>query len=395
MPGAATASLGEISRFPYAVLQAWRGITLQQWTWTTVIALMLLLANSIGLLSPLLKAVPNLTGKGHSEFTLTMYLGGAAVFLAGAYAFLLAVSIAEHGASHHPVGLHRYVAAGLAALCAAVAIEIASYVLIPGLSPSQGGFELLLDSRQLLGRVMWSVTHIGLSGGLALAVYVRFRSARLAREAFNAAEVERVAARREVLASRLAMMQARIEPRFLLGTLGQVEALYEHEPRAGDRMLDSLIAYLHAALPHLRGKRSTVAQELQLAESYLRIMQIRMGSRLDFTVDARPELGDHDFPPMVLLPLVDDALRNGLEPLPHGGTITIAADVFGDRLRVRICDDGMPRATTTVAGDSTAMLRERLLGLYGSPAGLELTANTPQGVVAVIEVPVAAAGDPR
>src|SRR5207302_7225193 len=158
-------------------------------------------------------------------------------------------------------------------------------------------------------------------GGLALAVYVRFRSARLAREAFNAAELERVAASRGVLASRLAAMQARIEPRFLLGTLAQVEALYERDAHAGDRMLDGLIAYLHAALPQLRGQRSTLKQEAQLAESYLRIVQIRMGSRLDFQVDVRPELDDCDFPPMVLLPLIDDALRNGLEPLPHGGTI--------------------------------------------------------------------------
>ena len=177
-------------------------------------------------------------------------------------------------------------------------------------------------------------------------------------------------------------------PAFLLGTLAQVEALYERDPQAGDRMLDSLIAYLHAALPQLRSQRSTLKQEVQLAESYLSIMQIRMGSRLDFRIDVHPDLGDCDFPPMMLLPLTEDALRNGLEPLPHGGTIAITADVDGDRLRVRVSDDGLPRAAAANDGLAIATLHERLRGLYGTTARLEVTANAPQGVIATIEVPL-------
>jgi LytS/YehU family sensor histidine kinase len=254
---------------------------------------------------------------------------------------------------------------------------------------------LVLNTRQLLYSIVWLAATFALSGGLALAVYVRFRSARLAREAFNAAELERVGASREVLASRLAAMQARIEPRFLLGTLAQVEALYERDPQAGDRMLDGLIAYLHAALPQLRSQRSTLKQEVQLAESYLRIMQIRMGSRLELRVDVPPDLGNCDFPPMMLLPLTEDALRNGLEPWPHGGTIAITADVAGDRLRVRVSDDGLPRTTASNDGSATNTLSERLRGLYGTTASLEVTVNEPQGVIAAIEVPLATARNHR
>ena len=70
---------------------------------------------------------------------------------------------------------------------------------------------------------------------------------------------------------------------------------------------------------------------------------------------------------MLLLPLIDDALRKGLEPLPHGGTIAITAEVDGGRIRVRISDDGLPR--TTVSDESLAIdtLHERLKGLYGTP----------------------------
>jgi hypothetical protein len=322
-------------------------------------------------------------------------VGLAVVFLAAAYCFLLAVSIAEYGTWHRLPPGRRYVAAGLAACGAAILIEVTLYMLVPSLEPKLGTLPLVLDTQRLLGRIVWSAANFGLSGGLALAVYVRFRSARLAREAFNAAELERVGASREVLASRLAAMQARVEPRFLLGTLAQVEALYDCDPQAGDRMLDGLIAYLHAALPQLRSQRSTLKEEVQLAESYLRIVQIRMGSRLAYRFDVGFELGDRDFPPMMLLPLIDDALRSGLEPLPHGGKIAITAGGDGNHLRVRVADDGLERNVVLDDGSAIATLHERLRGLYGATASLELTANAPHGVIATIEVPLGTARDHR
>ncbi len=321
--------------------------------------------------------------------------GLTVTYLVAAYCFLLAVSIAEVGDSSRLPPVRRYVAAGLAACGAAILIENMLYALVPGFAPQTGGRIGVLDPQQLLGRVVWSAANFGLTGGFALAVYVRFRSAQRAREAFNAAELERVGASRDVLASRLAAMQARVEPRFLLGTLAQVEALYERDPRAGDRMLDSLIAYLHAALPQLRSQRSTLKAEAQLAESYLRVVQIRMGSRLDYRVDVQPRLHDCDFPPMVLLPLIDDALRNGLESLPHGGTITITAEMIGDRLRVQVSDDGLPRTEATDDDLALTTLQERLQGLYGATASLELAANAPHGVIATIEVPLETARDHR
>ena len=381
--GASGVARGEVPRFLLVALRAWRGITLRRWAWTTAIALLLLLAYVVGILPPVLASVPSLIGPPRTGWGIAQFVGATVVYLAAAYCFLLAVSIAEVGAGRRLPPLRRYVAAGLAACGAAILIEIALYALVPSLS-----WTPVRDVQQLLGVVGWSTANFGLSGGLALAVYARFRSARLAREAFNAAELERVGASREVLASRLATMQARVEPRFLLGTLAQVEALYECDPQAGDRMLDGLIAYLHAALPQLRSQRSMLRQEVQLAESYLRIVQIRMGSRLAFRFDVGFELGDCDFPPMMLLPLIDDALRNGLEPLPHGGTIAVTAGVDGNRLRVRVADDGLERNVELDDGLAIASLRERLRGFYGATASLELTASAPHGVVATIEVPL-------
>jgi LytS/YehU family sensor histidine kinase len=243
----------------------------------------------------------------------------------------------------------------------------------------------------LLGRTTWTTANFGLSGGLALAVYVRFRSARFARETLRAAELERLAASREVLATRLAAMQARVEPQFLLGTLGQVEALYDRDPQGGDRMLDALIVYLRTALPQLRSEGSTLEGEALLVESYLHIVQQRMGSRLTYAVAIGAGLGDNAFPPMLLLPLVDDAICNGLEPLTHGGRIEIGTDIDGDRLRVHVADDGLSRPTLASERADFATLHERLRGLYGDGARLELAANVPHGVVATIEVPLESA----
>lgn len=387
-PGSeATAAPADTAHLATSTFRPWRGITLRQWAWTAAIALILVLANAAGLRPAGLNAVPSLIGQQPKLFGMATFVGQAVVVFGATLCFLLAVRIAEHGVSRP--GVRRYAAAGLAAWGTAIVLEISLYVLVPSVAPTntQGGLALLLDGKHLLGRVVWSAANIGLSGGLALAVYVRVQSARLTRDAFNAAELERLTASREVLVSRLAAMQARIEPRFLLGTLAQVETLYEHDPEAGDRMLDGLIAYLHAALPQLRSERSTLKQEAQLVESYLRIVQIRLGSRLEYFVAVAPELGDCDFPPMVLLPLIDDALRNGLEPLPFGGTIAITTDMQEGRLRVRVADDGLPRPAVANDVSAAATLHERLQCLYGPAARLELTDNVPQGIVATIEVP--------
>ena len=374
---------GGMQRLAMVALREWRAITFRQWAWTTAISLVFFVAHVVGVLPGVL----GLVGPPRAVWSVPKTVGLAVVYIGAGYCFLIAVRVAEAGTWHRLPPVRRYVAAGLAACVAASLLQILIYLLVPSIGPQPVGWNLALDARQLLGWFLWFVANLGLSGGLALAVYMRFRSARVAREAFNAAAMDRVNASRKVLASRLAAMQAQVEPRFLLGTLAQVEAMYERDPQAGDRMLDGLIAYLRAALPQLRSERSTLKQEVQLAESYLRIMQIRMGSRLELRIDVHPNLDDCNFPPMMLLPLVEDALRNGLEPLPHGGMIVITADVDRDRLRVRVADDGLPRMLCSEDCSAITTLQERLQGLYGSAGRLEVSAHLPQGVVANVEVP--------
>ena len=372
--------------FTAGVLQAWREVTFRQWAWATGIALALTFGYVLGALPPLLSMTPNVFGPRPPPWRAAQYTGLVISGLAAAYCFLLALSVAERDSARWRGRASRYVAAGCAATGAAVVIEGTMCLLVPSLAPRSAGWST--ETRQLIGFAIYSAANFGLSGGLVLGVYARFQSARVARQAFHSAELERMEASRAVLSSRLAAMQAQVEPQFLLGTLAQVDALYDRDPGSGARMLDGLIAYLRAALPQLRSEGSTLQREAQLAESYLRIVELRMGSRLEYAVDIRPGVANCEFPPMLLLPLIDDALRNGLEPLPHGGKLALTARRDHDRLRVSVVDDGLPRLDDLNGSSTVATLHERLRGFYDDTAKLELTANTPHGVIAMIEVPL-------
>jgi hypothetical protein len=181
-------------------------------------------------------------------------------------------------------------------------------------------------------------------------------------------------------------MQARVEPQFLFNTLAQVKQLYDSDARLAGQMLDDLIAYLRAALPHLRESHSSLRKELELARAYLAIMQVRLGERLVFDIEAADELKDARMPPMILLPLIDHAIVYGLEPSRTGGRIRIATHASGGRLRLSITDTG---AGFVPGGDShdLSSVEERLHALYGDDAQLKLERMQAQGTQAVMEIP--------
>jgi hypothetical protein len=378
------------------VFRAWRGITWRQWAWASAIAIAFLLAGVVGLLPPLLRLVPLVSGPQPPAVTTWQLAGLLVSALTGAYCFLLAIAAAERDAGDALPPIRSYVVAGSVAVVMAVLIEHLLYVLVPEMARfNGGGIALLVNTNHLVGGILWSLANTALSGGLALAVYVRFRSARRARDAFSAMELERVAAVREVLGSRLEAMRARVEPQFLLGTLADVEALYDHDPEAGDLMLDKLIAYLHAALPQLRSDRSTLGQEIALVGNYVDVVRIRIGERLEFRPSVPSALADCEFPPMLLLPVIEASLRDGLKPLKRGGTIEITAEAVVDRLRVRIADDGLPLDARSGWREMEITLRERLTGLHGDAATLQFLPTVPHGTTAVIEVPRVNARDHR
>jgi histidine kinase len=223
-------------------------------------------------------------------------------------------------------------------------------------------------------------------GSTIVFIYVNRRNALLATARMNAAQVQRAAAQRSTLESRLQALQARIEPQFLFNTLAQVRTLYDSDPAKGGQMLGDLIVYLRAALPHLRDSTSTLEQELKLVGAYLNIMQVRLGGRLAFDIELPQSAHSARMPPMILLPLLDQALTDRLLSSNTGVTIRIAAHTSAGKLRVEIADSG----GAFRAGGPRSDLRdiqERVHALYGDTGSLAFGPAGGHGTQAVMEIP--------
>jgi LytS/YehU family sensor histidine kinase len=217
-------------------------------------------------------------------------------------------------------------------------------------------------------------------------VYLNLRKARFADERRREAELARAHARRRTLESQLQAMQARVEPQFLFNTLAQVKQLYDLNPSLAQGMLDNLIAYLRAAMPHMRDTTSTVAQEIELARAYLDIVKLRLGDQLKVEIEVPDVASDWRMPPMVLLPLIDHAIVHGAGPAGPDRSLRIACESAAEKLRLVIADSGagfVPEA----GGVGITSIRERLAALYSNEATLELCRGVGQATYAMMEIP--------
>ncbi len=192
---------------------------------------------------------------------------------------------------------------------------------------------------------------------------------------------------RQAAEARLQLMQAQIEPHFLFNTLANVKRLCATDPDGGAELFSHLMVYLRAALPRLRETESTLATEINLARAYLAVLQIRMGSRLRFSIEVPDVLLSMPFPSMALLTLVENAVKHGLAPAQLGGTIAIRAAERHDRIMLTVTDTGVGFGAKGGSGIGIANTRSRLAAVYGDAAELALAANTPHGVIASIVVP--------
>jgi len=214
----------------------------------------------------------------------------------------------------------------------------------------------------------------------------------LCAEAEHAAAAEQVAidtARmdRETAEARLQMLEAQIEPHFLFNTLAHVRRLYETDRDAGPRMLRNLKDYLSVALPRMREGAATLGREIDHVEAYLAIQQIRMGRRLAYRVNVPEALRDARLPSLMVLTLVENAVKHGLTPLPEGGHIEVRASEVDGELRVDVADTGRGFTASQGGGTGLANIRARLASAHGPAARLSLAFNQPAGVIATIALP--------
>ena len=225
-------------------------------------------------------------------------------------------------------------------------------------------------------------------GGLAYAVYTYLRRAAQAEAQAHESGLLRIQLERQMTEARLHSLRAQIEPHFLFNTLANVHRLYQTDRPLGRKMLANFVAYLRAALPQMRRDETTLRQEVELAHAYLSVLQVRMGERLRFRLDVPSDLGALPFPPLALSTLTENAIKHGLNPLPEGGAIDIAARVEEMKLKVEVADTGAGLRHSSGSGAGLANLRARLAALYGDTASLHIAANVPRGIRATIAVPL-------
>ena len=227
-------------------------------------------------------------------------------------------------------------------------------------------------------------------GGLALRAY--FSEHRRWDEHHHVRELNALESRVHEADLRLGVLQAQVEPHFLFNTLASVRALVRQDPAQAEATLDALVDFLRATIPKLRedcGLHATLGQQLALCSSYLALMQVRMGGRLTYDVRAYEALRAVPFPPSLLITLVENAIKHGIEPRPGPGRIEIDAVRDGDALRVQVRDDGAGLQPGLSTGVGLANVREQLAARYGARAAFVLSpAAEGRGVCAEIRVPL-------
>jgi len=186
----------------------------------------------------------------------------------------------------------------------------------------------------------------------------------------------------------LLILQSQTEPHFLINTLSNVISLLDAEPQKAKSMLRDFVDFLRASMSVRRSAVITISQEMELIRCYLSVLKIRMGNRLDYVIDVDEAVLGHGIPPLLIQPIVENAIKHGLEPKIEGGRIEICGYRENDTIRLEVTDTGVGIDINKNAnGTGLANVRERLQLLYGDRGKLVIRENAPSGVSAVIDMP--------
>jgi len=216
------------------------------------------------------------------------------------------------------------------------------------------------------------------------------------RELLARSRVAEAQARQQATEARLKLLESQLEPHMLFNTLANLRALIGIDPEAAQRMVDLLNNYLRATLGASRASSHPLRDEFARLHDYLELMRVRMGARLQFALTLPAELQAMAVPPLLLQPLVENAIVHGLEPTVAGGTVQIQAlretDSAGRSWLVLQVRDSGARLHANAAATSSrfglVQVRERLLACYGPQATLELIAQQQGWTLASVRIPM-------
>ncbi len=244
----------------------------------------------------------------------------------------------------------------------------------------------------------------GLSAGLLYAavvgaiVYLRAQQIAAANRRLSS-EKQASEVQRQLTETRLRLLQAQIEPHFLFNTLASAQQLAQKGAPDAARLIGHLVRFLRISIPSMRDDKGALKREFEQVGAYLAIMQTRMGERLQYSVVADPATEQFPLPPALVMTLVENAIKHGIEPAADGGRVDVRAAIEGAQLVVSVADTGvglLPEkrdATETGSGLGLSNIAQRLQAIYGDAARLHLTQNAAQGCLATLSLPRAATGD--
>jgi len=180
--------------------------------------------------------------------------------------------------------------------------------------------------------------------------------------------------------ARLQSLLRQLKPHFLFNTLNGIASLMHSDVNAADKMLVRLGELLRLTMHHPGQPLTKLRDEIAFIEKYLEIERIRFRDRLTVGITAAPDTLEADVPSLIIQPLVENAIRHGLEPQTRPGRITVESRRDGEKLLLLVRDNGggMPPGGFTREGIGLANTRERLRELYGDRHRFEL-ANHPEG----------------
>lgn len=260
----------------------------------------------------------------------------------------------------------------LLAIGVAVGTELALLVLGPWVTMDSGDVRLQI----------WKV------GGVASVVMAAIGISwdRLRARA-RATELRAERAQQELLRAQLENLQARLNPHFLFNSLNTVAALVEEEPAKAVTAIEQLSELLRYGLDGTRNPRVTLERELSAVGDFLELERLRFGDRLRWSIDASPDVRAVEVPPLVLQPLVENAVKHGIASRREGGRVRIEAGLAGDLVTITVEDDGTGTSNAKGTKTGEANVRERLELAYGDAARFEAGPRPERGYRVQLVIP--------
>jgi len=212
-------------------------------------------------------------------------------------------------------------------------------------------------------------------------------------------QVELATVEKRLIEWRLNALRLQLEPHFLFNTLNAISSELAANPEQAREMIEDLGALLRRSIDSQNNSGVTLAQELALLDHYLSIQKLRFGKRLDIRVDVEPAMLSTIVPSMLLQPLIENAIRHGIEGRVSGGMVAISARRAGEQLQINILDDGIGLPPNWRMEDSVGVgvrvTRERLEALYPGTGGFHFTVSPHDGggTEVAIRIPLHRNGD--